>query len=133
MTQPDVRLGLALFESATGVCVGVELLDRGISFGVDQNSILNDVIQGDAMAQVLPLAQAKDLFLVSHPDRLLSSKGPDIGNYQGRGIPAWIQLAGGQRYEFAGICGPTGRNFLHQVGQVLISPGMIYEAIEHNP
>ncbi|WP_041793474.1 hypothetical protein [Rhodoferax ferrireducens] len=133
MAQTQVRLGLALFESATGVCVGVELLDRGISFGLDQDSILNHVFQGDAMAQVLPLAQAKDLFLVSHPDRILSSKGRSIGNYQGRVIPAWIQLAGGQRYEFAGICGPTGRNCLHQVGQVVISPGMIYEAIEHTP
>lgn len=128
---PQSPLGLALFEPTTGDCVGAGTLNFGIHKIMATDSIYAAAFKDDAMAQVLPLETVKALLMENHPDRLLLSKGPCIGRYLDRDIPEWLLFAGGRRYEFAGTCGPVGSNCLKKVGQIVISPGLIYEVKEH--
>lgn len=58
----------------------------------------------------------------------VNEKGPSIGSYLNRDIPAWIDARGG-RYEFTRLWDETRGDIAQLAGdEIVISPGLIYSS-----
>lgn len=54
------------------------------------------------------------------------TRGPEIGAYAGKPIPAWIDTQQG-RHRYVGVTGPRVNLNTLTPGQLVIAPGLLYE------
>lgn len=110
-SNPDTGECIAAFSTAPDIDEQAELMALGTVF--ERKS----------------LAEVKDAFCEVHASRRVVARGPSIGRYLDRDIPAWIETGDGVRHEYVGTCGPVVDFSTVQEGQLALAPGLLYQGV----
>lgn len=125
------QLCLATFEVVTGTCMGVGLVDLHAHHAFDRTKdcwMFEESVDGESMLEVMTLDEARQVSERVCPDRIIKVKGPSMGIHKGKAIPSRIELGDGRKFEFLKTCG-YGEDLVDlQHGQIVVHPGLVYQA-----
>lgn len=115
--QPDeVGLGLAIYNTETGQCIGVIGPDGSVG-QEDADSLLLEAVALNELGEV---------FDNHHPGRRIARRGPVIGVLGDADINEWLMMADGSRFFYAGA---SGDEFRLKSRQLVLLPGsLLFEA-----
>lgn len=61
-----------------------------------------------------------------NPDTAITERGPVLGQYAGKEIPAWIKNGTGRIFDYVGVSGARVNLATLGAGEVVVAPGLIY-------
>lgn len=117
------QFGILVSDSSTGECFGVyrdELPESDIRQLLDIGAII----------ERHPLSDIEKLGNITGkrtPARMLKTVGPFVASYLNFNIPDWVETASGRRYRFLRVCGNKINITAMLPGQILLSPGFIFQ------